>query len=439
MNITLEDAAPAVKLRPLRRSFGWALTGQAVYACCQWAMLIVLARLGTPAMVGLFALGFAVNAPIFMFANLQLRAVVATDTRSRYSLEQYLALQMVMTGGGLTVMAFILAITNYNREAQTVILIVALAKSIETFSEICYGALQQHEEVDKVGLGMMVKGPLAIAALTIGILWTKTLIGAVAGMTLAWLFAFIVFDSRFVSRLPGLRSARCSRPGPWFAWLLRPSFSGGAWRQIAWCTLPLGFVSMLVSLTYNIPRYFVEHSWGVKELGIFSALAYLSLAGNIVTQSIGSATGARLALHHGDNEKGQFLALILKLVSFTVALSVAGVLMTIVVGRQLVGALYGPEYAAHAGVLSWIVVATGIASVGQILAYALIAARRLWAQLPLFALGAVVMSLACFELVPTKASLGAAMAMVLGSAAITIACGLALGGAVRQMQAPGRA
>jgi len=49
----------------LRRNFSWTLLGNVVYAGCQWAMLVVLAKLGTPEMVGQFAL--VVTAPIVLY------------------------------------------------------------------------------------------------------------------------------------------------------------------------------------------------------------------------------------------------------------------------------------------------------------------------------------------------------------------------------------
>ena len=42
---------------PLRKNFAWTLTGNVVYAGCQWGMLMAIAKLGTPAMLGQFALG----------------------------------------------------------------------------------------------------------------------------------------------------------------------------------------------------------------------------------------------------------------------------------------------------------------------------------------------------------------------------------------------
>src|SRR5580700_4270976 len=83
--------------RSIRANFAWTLAGYAVYAGCQWGMLVALAKLGTPAMVGQFALGLAATAPLLMFANLQLRTVLATDTRGEYAFSDYLGLRLSST------------------------------------------------------------------------------------------------------------------------------------------------------------------------------------------------------------------------------------------------------------------------------------------------------------------------------------------------------
>ena len=60
----------------LRHNFLWTLSGNLVYATCLWGMLVVLTKLGSPGVVGRFSLAAAVATPVFMFANLQLRAVL---------------------------------------------------------------------------------------------------------------------------------------------------------------------------------------------------------------------------------------------------------------------------------------------------------------------------------------------------------------------------
>ena len=50
----------------LRANFSWTFMGRVVYVGCQWGMLTVLAKLGSPEMVGRFSLGLAVTAPIIL-------------------------------------------------------------------------------------------------------------------------------------------------------------------------------------------------------------------------------------------------------------------------------------------------------------------------------------------------------------------------------------
>src|SRR5271157_5932336 len=85
------DRAVFLKGLTLRGNFTWTFAGNVVYSRSQWGMLMVLAKLGSPEMVGQFALGLAVTTPIIMFANLQLRGVQATDARREYRFGHYLA------------------------------------------------------------------------------------------------------------------------------------------------------------------------------------------------------------------------------------------------------------------------------------------------------------------------------------------------------------
>ena len=93
----------------LRSNFSWTFAGNVVYAGCQWGMLMVLAKLGSPEWSGQFALGLAVTAPIIMLTNLQLRAIQATDARREYRFGHYLALRLATTALALLVIAGIAA------------------------------------------------------------------------------------------------------------------------------------------------------------------------------------------------------------------------------------------------------------------------------------------------------------------------------------------
>src|SRR5215472_10769351 len=128
-------AGPARELS-LRSNFAWAVTGNTIYAICQWGMVVALAKFGSTLMVGQFSLGLAIVTPVLMLSNVDLRAVQATDARRQYRFAEYLWLRLKLTLAALAVIAAIVWIGHYERRTVAVIEAVAFAKAVESLSDI---------------------------------------------------------------------------------------------------------------------------------------------------------------------------------------------------------------------------------------------------------------------------------------------------------------
>ncbi len=89
----------------LRENFAWTLAGSAFYHACQWGVLVVLARLEDAETVGRFALALALSAPVMIFANLHLRAVLVTDAGGEHTFAEYLGLRLVASTVGFVLIA----------------------------------------------------------------------------------------------------------------------------------------------------------------------------------------------------------------------------------------------------------------------------------------------------------------------------------------------
>ena len=150
------------QLKPLTlyRNFSWTFLGNFVYAACQWGILIVLAKLGSPEMVGQFTLGLAVTAPVIMFTNLNLRAVQVTDTSHQYLFGDYLGLRLISIGLALVSIVGITLAAGYNWQVSSIILVIGFAKALESIGDVFYGLLQQYERMDRIAVSMMIKGAL---------------------------------------------------------------------------------------------------------------------------------------------------------------------------------------------------------------------------------------------------------------------------------------
>jgi len=412
----------------LRANFSWTFAGNMVYAACQWGMLVVLAKLGTTEMVGQFALGLAVCAPVIMLTNLQLRAVQATDARREYTFGNYLALRFIGTAIGLIIIMGIVVVAGYRLDTALVILAIAVAKAFEALSDVFHGLLQQRERMDRIGKSLMIKGPLSLVVLSLGVYLTGSVLWGVVGMAAVWVLVLVSYDVRSGALILGASDRigeNAASDGQGEVSLLRPRGDIKTLAQLAWLALPLGLVMMLISLNINIPRYFLERHHGEAALGIFAALAYLRVAGDKVVAALGRAATPRLARYYACGDRASFRNLLVKLLLIGGLLGAIGVAVALSAGRPLLTFVYQPEYGEQIYVFVWIVVAAGIAYVASFLGYAMTAARYFSIQLPLFALVAAASLVASVWLIPTYGLMGAALAMlaavlvqIVGSAAV---------------------
>src|ERR1700682_441370 len=145
MSSTVLQVKPGVTAGlTLRAQLVWTLAGTSFYTASQWAVLVALAKFGTPAMVGELALGLAISAPIFLFATLRLRTIQGTDAGGEYITGDYLSLRAVTTLFALLVLLGIVLFGPYNRETQLVILGVGVSKAYECGSDVLCGLFQQY-------------------------------------------------------------------------------------------------------------------------------------------------------------------------------------------------------------------------------------------------------------------------------------------------------
>lgn len=405
----------------LRTNFLWSLAGNIVYAACQWGILVVLAKLGSPELVGEFALALAVSAPVIIAASLSLRNVQATDAAGEYAFTNYLSLRVFMMFAALLIIAAV-AFAGYSPHLAAIILLVGLAKAFEAVSDIVFGFLQQREQMDRIAISMIVKGPLSLAAVALAISFTGNLFIAVAALAAVWAGVLVGYDARVTAQLRG---------GATSAWrLLVPHWTPAILWKLAVLALPGGIVMTLISFSGNIPRYFIEHHFGTRELGIFAALVYPMVAGSTIVGALGQSATPRLAQYYARGEFAAFRSLLGRLLLIGFGLGLAGVTVIWLAGRPVLELLYRPEYGAYVHVFLWIGLATGLGYFASFLGYGMSAARYFRAQVPVFLATLLATAAACALLVPKYGLVGAAIAMTAATIVQAMGSGAVIGHAL---------
>ncbi len=434
----------------LRQNFSWTLIGNATYAACQWGMLVAIAKLGSPEMVGQFTLGLAITAPVMMFTNLHLRTVQVTDAKKEYLFGDYLALRIIGTTLAMLVIFGIVFTAGYRTETSLSILCIAVAKAFESISDVCYGFIQQNEQMDRIARSMMLKGILSLIFMSLGVYISGSVLWGTLGLAVAWGIILITVDlpntSELLFKYPAIKPGKSAEIAP--AFIIQPDWNSqniyrlaklslplglakillnlnmavprSRWDlktlvKLIWLSLPLGFVMMLLSLNLNVPRYFIQNYLGEKTLGIFGALSYLMVVGNIVISALSESSSARLAKYYAAAEQRKFTVLLLQLTAIFGSFGIGGILFAWIGGKAVLTLIYRPEYAQQQELFLWLMIAAGIGYVSSGFGYAMTAARYFRVQIPLFITVTATSALGCLWLIPKLGMKGAALALIMAA------------------------
>src|SRR5688572_14255384 len=309
-------ASHAPRALSLRANFSWTLAGNAIYALSQLGVLVVLAKLLSATAVGTYALASAVTSPVFFFFSLKLRGAQATDVRGDHPFRDYLGLRLVTTALAVTVAAAMAAFGGHATHTAVAILVVALAKSAEAVSDVLHGLFQLHERMDLGAKAMVVKGPLSLAAMAAAVFLTRSLAWGLVAMACALVAVLLAYELPLARRVnrraaQAAAGARSATGGAGAGAAGRP-LARGMW-SLALLTFPLGVTLALVALWQNMPRYFLAHSFGEREVGIFTAVVSPLMAGGLIVTALAQSAGPRLARYHAEGRARDFDKLLLKL------------------------------------------------------------------------------------------------------------------------------
>jgi O-antigen/teichoic acid export membrane protein len=396
--------SPSVSRVPLGHSVSWSMLGNVFFAVCQWGAVVLLARLGSVEVLGSFALALALTAPVFLLASLHLRVIQATDAREQFRFTDYVALRLLASTVALAVVVLLAIVPRDSTDASVTIVFVGLAKAFEGVSDVYYGHHQRLERMDRVARSLMLRGAAGLLGIVVGLRVAGTSSAAAAGMATAWCAVALLHDVK-----PGPLRAFAREAGAAFRWS-----NASRVLALARLSLPLGVALMLVSLQANIPRYVVEAHGGNKALGVFAALSSFLAVGSVLVNALGQSAAPGMARRFAGGPYSNFLRLATRVSAAAVGIGAAGWLVAVLAGPGLLDLVLGAQYRPYCRELSWLMAAGVLSGFASALGYALIAARQIHIQVPMFLGVCFTVAAASYVLVPQHGILGAAWALGAG-------------------------
>lgn len=368
-------------------------------------LMVVINKVAGTAEAGDFGLALAIVAPVFMFANLRFSTLLGSDMRTTIVLSDYFKLRALLVALAIGIIGCVsLALTLRSSNISLLLFVVGLVKGVEAFSDLCCGVQQRIESIDRIAVSLAINGVMLAFAFSLVYYLTQSLTLAALGWLAARCLVLVAYD------IPMAQAAAQS-----------PAFSNGArsdpteTRTRMWATLsagiPLGVTAALVSLTTGIPRYVISAIHGDSILGLFTSVAVILQAGNLVFRAVEQPALPRLARLLEARDARGFWQLLRRLVGLFLLIGMVGSSLSWVCGSRLLSAIYNPGFSAMGGVLAAMVLAGVLAQIAGMIESSLIAARLTTQQVPMHAVTAISCLALCCWFVPSHQLYGAVLAV----------------------------
>jgi O-antigen/teichoic acid export membrane protein len=384
----------------LRVNFSWTLISNIIFAFSQWLILVIIAKFGTPEEVGSYSLGLAISAPLFLLASLQLRTMQVTDVRGVYKFYNFYTLRIISSVIAMMILLTLLLFLDYSTEIKVIILLVGVTKFIDSLSDVIHGLFQKNERMDYISKSKILRSVLSILGFTLTLSITRNLIYAIIVMAVFWFLIFVFVD---------LKKAKIFD-------LVKVTINKKAIFKITRTTLPLGLATMMISLNTNIPRYILESYSNIGELGFFTSIVYIVVSGNTIVNSLGQSAAPRLSRYYTENNLIGFKHLLKKLIFIGFSIGIAGIIVTILFGKELLTIIYTPQYAEYSPLLIISMIAGLFMYVSTFFGFSITATKNFKIQPYLGGVWLLTSILVSFMLIPKYGIIGAGITLIITSA-----------------------
>jgi O-antigen/teichoic acid export membrane protein len=377
-------------------------------------------------MVGTFAYGIALTSPILTLTNLQLRGIQATDAREQFGFEDYLSLRLLTCVVFVIVSMVIVQLATTSATVSMVVWLIAVTKATDSVSDVLYGRLQHCEQMRSIAISMLVKAVASCSAVAASVAIFGDLTAACAAMMLVSIGVLVGYDIPCTRTIPTGESSTLTVP-------IRQRFHNIV--HLLQVSAPLGVVMCLLSLSGNIPRYYLERVATVETLGIFAAAASLSAIGGLIITSVGQSAAPRLAAAFVAGRQNEFINLSKTLMYVAAAAAVGGIAISSVWGDVLLAVAFEAEYSKAKGAFVILMAASGMLHLASLSGFALTAAARFGVQVVITIVSIAItvgVCLLCTRLPPLEQ---ASVAVLAGATTQSIGNVAALAKAVRMQTA----
>lgn len=339
--LSCEDALQGLDARQVakieRASYVWNTLGGLVNAFQSVIMLMVLMRVSTPAVAGVFTIAYA-NANLFLnLGKYGMRSFQVSDVRQAYTFGAYLRSRVITTAAMVVVscayLAFSAVTLDYSADKVLVVLVMGLFKAVDAVEDVYFGNFQQVGRLDVAGRLVTARVASSIVVFGVGVVLSGDLLAPLAIATV-YTALFLVAALAYARRRYDLpRGDRRIAPGS-VADLLKTCF-------------PLFLAAFLLFYIGNAPKYAIDACLGDVEQAYYGFIAMPVFIVGLLASFVYNPIITPMSRFWDEGRAGEFLRMFLVQVGVVIAITAVCDLGAYLIGLPVLGWLYNADLSPY--------------------------------------------------------------------------------------------
>ncbi len=372
--------------------------GNFIYLGAQMLISIILVHLGGFEDAGYFSLAMTISNILIVVGNYGIRIYQVSDVNGQYSDNVYVLSRILTMTVSMIICIGYSLLMDYSIGLIAVILIYAIYKCIETYSDVLSGIWQKNGNMKDVGLSLGLKGILNIITFFTVYFYTRNLFVSVVVMALSSALVLFFFDVRKT----GL-------------YVKEKLFREEKQFSKVWLLLGASILSMasstLVAVFNGVPKIMVEKMLDAEALGIFSSISVPTVVISTFAGGILLPIAPKMAENYEKGNKKKLLGLMLVCDFIMVFIGLLASVVALLIGEEVLTFIFGDAILPYYSLFYYMIWVNVLLAMINCYTTLFISVRQLKSPLIHSGFACVLLILLCLYYIKEKGIIGAGYAM----------------------------
>lgn len=294
------------KQNSVQKNMLFNTAGSLLYYACQWIISVVIVRMSGYEDAGHLSLAMSVTASPAIVGLFNIRSYQVSDLKDHFPKATYIRSRHVTNILSFLICAVLVGLSGYTAHKAVIILTYMLYKVAEGYADVFYGVEQKAERMDISGISLMLRGVLSLILFVLVFALTHQLLWAIVSMTIGSFAILLVYD------IPQTKRFKTTE---------KKETTFAETKGLLFTCLPLAVVAFLNNLSLNIPKIYLENSFGSEAMGQYSSVASPTLVIQLAATTLFAPLVPILTQQYLAKDKTKFLTIVKKFAALVAVLS----------------------------------------------------------------------------------------------------------------------